>query len=284
MHKKDSSHFELLFNIGELADLVTGSSDLEGFLIRSVELVSRHFDAPVCSIYLYNEISDQLILKATKGLKPDAVNRIHMKPGEGLVGRSFEDLSIIRVGDATKTPGFKYFAEAGEDPYYSFLCVPIRRGVEKIGVLTVQHQDMDYFDISDERAIRAVVTQLAGSIENARLLIELSQTRSDDTQKIPLAFVKGKPATGGYAFGKAVVLNGKKRSVLYDPVAFEEQFTKKDFLRAVEKTTLELKELQKGFAQRLPESASLIFTAHFMILKDKNFIGKMETLIDEGKL
>ncbi|MBU2630176.1 MAG: phosphoenolpyruvate--protein phosphotransferase, partial [Proteobacteria bacterium] len=44
----------------------------------------------------------------------------------------------------------------------------------------------------------------------------------------------------------------------------------------------ELKDLQKGFAQRLPESASLIFTAHFMILKDKNFIGKMEGMMDEG--
>ncbi len=281
--KKDADHFELLFNISELADLVTGSSDLEGFLTRSVELVSGHFRAPVCSIYLYNETSDSLTLKATKGLKTSAVNKIRMKPGEGLVGRSFEELSIIREGDATKTPGFKYFAEAGEERFHSFLCVPIRRGVEKIGVLAVQHQDVDYFDTSDERAIRAVVTQLAGSIENARLLIELSQTREGETPKTPLVFVKGRPATGGYALGKVVVLNGKRRSIIYDPVFEEERFTKKDFLRAVEKTTLELKDLQKGFAQRLPESASLIFTAHFMILKDKNFIGKMEALIDEGK-
>ena len=34
-----------------------------------------------------------------------------MGPGEGLVGRSFETLSTIREGNASKTPGFKYFAE-----------------------------------------------------------------------------------------------------------------------------------------------------------------------------
>jgi phosphotransferase system enzyme I (PtsP) len=282
MKKKESNHLNLLFNISELADLVTGNSDLETFLQLSVDLVARHFRAPVCSIYLYNETLRRLTLKATRGLKPEAVDKIAMKPGEGLVGRSFETLSIIREGNAPKTPGFKYFTEAGEDRFRSFLCVPIRRGLEKIGVLVVQHRDVDYFDTSDERTIRTVVAQLAGSIANARLLIELSPTKEETRVPDPLLFVKGRSAAAGYAMGKAVILDGKRKSILYEPTIREEAFTKKDFLSAIEKTTQELKSLQKGFAERLPESASLIFTAHFMILKDKNFIGKMAALMDEG--
>lgn len=283
MLNKESDYLNLLFNISELADLVTGSSDLETFLELSVDLVARHFNAPVCSIYLYNEKSKKLTLKATKGLKPDAVNKIHMKPGEGLVGRSFETLSIIREGNASQNPAFKYFAEAGEDPFNSLLCVPIKRGVEKIGVLVVQHHDMDYFDVSDDRAIGAVVSQLAGSIENARLLMALSHAKEETEGSEPLVFVKGRAVTGGYATGKAVILNEKQKAILYEPQASEDMFTKQDFLTAVDKTIQELKDLQEGFAQKLPESASLIFTAHFMILKDKNFIGKMEALIDEGE-
>lgn len=283
MQKKESDHLNLLFDISELAELVTESSDLESFLQLSVDLVAQHFNAPVCSIYLYSEKLKCLTLKATKGLKPEAVDTIHMKPGEGLVGKSFASLSIIREGHAVKTPGFKYFAEAGEDPFNSFLCVPISRGVEKIGVLVVQHRDMDYFDISCERAIRAVVIQLAGAIENARLLMAFSQTRDDSDVVKSLAFVKGTAITYGYALGKAVVLNKSQRSILYDPVFSEERFTKENFLQAVERTIQELKDLQKEFARRLPESASLIFTAHFMILKDKNFIGKMAGLIDNGE-
>jgi len=283
MEKKNSDYLNLLFNISELADLVTGSSDLEGFLQRSVDLVARHFKAPACSIYLYNENLRRLTLKATKGLKHDAVNQIHLKSGEGLVGQSFENLTIIREGNAQKNPAFKYFPETGEESFNSFLCVPIRRGVEKIGVLAVQHGDVDHFAVSDERAIRAVVTQLAGSIENARLLIELSQTKEEVEPLEPLRFIKGRAATGGYALGKAIVINKKKKSILYDPLFNEERFTKGHFTAAVEKTNRELKELQKEFARRLPESASLIFTAHFMILKDKNFIGKMAELIDTGE-
>lgn len=57
-----------------------------------------------------------------------------------------------------------------------------------------------------------------------------------------------------------------------------------DFQTAVEKTIDELKALQDKFAASLPESESLIFTAHFMMLKDKNFTGKMKTLIEQGQL
>ncbi len=284
MQKKKSDYLNLLFNISELADLVTGSSDLEEFLQRAVDLVARHFKAPVCSIYLYNEPLKRLILKATKGLKAEAVNKIYMAPGEGLVGQSFETLAIIREGNARKNPKFKYFPEAGEDPFDSFLCVPIRRGVEKIGVLAVQHTDTDHFTLSDERAIRAVVTQLAGAIENARLLIQLSQARDDQKPlEPPLNFVKGRAVVNGYSLGKAVTINEKKKSILHDPAFPEEGFTKADFFKAVEKTTQELKRLQDEFSRRLPESASLIFTAHFMILKDKNFIGKMTDQIDSGQ-
>lgn len=275
-------HFDLLFDISKLTELVTGSADIESYMQLSVELLAQHFNAQVCSIYLYSEHSGNLILKATKGLKKEAVNQIQMKPGEGLIGHSFKDLSIIREGNASQNTKFKYFAEAGEETFNSFLCVPIKRGIEKIGVLAVQHADMDYFDVSDERAIRSVAIQLAGSMENARLLLALSQDTEKKSISESLQFIKGKAAAGGVAMGKPIILKKKQHTILYDPNNQDQIFTKEDFKTAIEKTTLELKDLQKEFAKRLPESASLIFTAHFMILKDKNFTGEMEKLIDNG--
>ncbi len=282
MPKKDTDHLNLLFDISELADLVTDSSDLLSFLQLAVDLVANHFAAPVCSIYLYKERSNRLVLKATRGLNPDAVDNISMKPGEGLVGLSFEKLLVIREGNARKNPKFKYFEAADEDTFNSFLCVPIKRGIEKIGVLVVQHAKKDYFDASDDRAIRAVVIQLAGSIENARLLLELSSIKEETPEQEPVSFVRGKAATAGYAMGNALILDKKASSLLYDPKISTQHLEESDFIGALEKTTKELKALQKEFARRLPESASLIFTAHFMILKDKNFTGKMKDLIGEG--
>ena len=74
----------------------------------------------------------------------------------------------------------------------------------------------------------------------------------------------------------------KRKACLYEPDTGSITYTLADFKAAVEKTTLELKDLQDRFAASLPESASLIFTAHFMMLKDKNFTGKMAALIEQG--
>lgn len=281
MPGKDTDHLNLLFDIGELTDLVSDSDDLKSFLQLAVDLVAKHFSAPVCSIYLYSESEDRLVLRATRGLKPEAVDKVWMQPGEGLVGQSFETLSVIREGHASKNPKFKYFEDAGEDPYNSFLCVPIKRGIVKIGVLVVQHSEPDYFDMSDDRAIRAVVMQLAGAIENARLLLELSSIK-EPVQKKALSFIKGKAATKGVAAGRASVMKKKASSLLYDATLPGQVMNRQDFLKAIEKTSQELKALQSEFARRLPESASLIFTAHFMILKDKNFSGKMADLVEAG--
>jgi phosphotransferase system enzyme I (PtsP) len=47
-------------------------------------------------------------------------------------------------------------------------------------------------------------------------------------------------------------------------------------------TAAQLEDLQSRFAERLPESASLIFSAHLMVLKDVRFVREMEKLIASG--
>jgi phosphoenolpyruvate-protein kinase (PTS system EI component) len=54
------------------------------------------------------------------------------------------------------------------------------------------------------------------------------------------------------------------------------------FTGPCKKTTEQLETLQQRCASRLPESAALIFAAHFMILKDEKFVSRMKTLIRSG--
>lgn len=173
--KKGLDPLDLLCDIGELAALLSGSENIESFLQHTVALVSRHLGADVCSIYLFDEQSKELVLKATIGLNPRAVDRIRMKPGEGLVGTTLKEMKPILEASAGGNPRFKYFEEADEERFESFLSVPVQRGVEKIGVLVVQHEAPDYFDQTDVRTLRATASQLSGAIENARLLMGLNR-------------------------------------------------------------------------------------------------------------
>ena len=86
------------------------------------------------------------MLAATIGLRPESVGRVRMRLTEGLAGLVAEQLRPQVVADATRHPRFKYFREAGEDPYHSFLGVPlVDRGLLQ-GVLVVQTIEPRVFD------------------------------------------------------------------------------------------------------------------------------------------
>ena len=282
MYTQETAHLDLLYGMGKLTGLVTGDSDIETFLDKTVHLVATHLNAHVCSIYLFEEEENLLILKSTQGLNPDAVDAIRMAPGEGLVGQCFLRQAIIREGNASQSPDFKYFDNAGEEPFNSFLCIPIQRGMERIGVLVVQHRDLNHFTREDERTLKTAVTQVAGALGSARLLIELDLKRTGRSRTSLPAFVRAQVAMGKPTSGKSRILGQNRKSALYGPARPHKPYTKADFKQAIDTTIQELKSLQDAFAQRLPESATLIFTAHFMILKDKNFTGQMTDLMDQG--
>jgi phosphotransferase system enzyme I (PtsP) len=285
MKKKDHAHLNLVCDIGDLAALLTGSENIEIFLHRTVEMIAGHMDADVCSIYLYDDPSRELVLTVTKGLNPEAIGKIRMKIGEGLVGLTLEKLEPTKESFADRNPKFKYFAQAHEDRFKSFLSVPILRGIEKIGVLVVQHVKSNYFDELDVIAMRAIASQLAGAIGNARFLMDLHRKKDKQIEKpIPedLRLIKGQVASPGYAHASAMVLD-KVYDMLFDPNAeYDSEYTLKDFGRAIRTTVDQITELQARFAHHMPESASLIFTAHLMILKDVRFVNQMENLIREG--
>ena len=286
MTETTRDHFNLLCSIGDLAALLTGSQDIESFLQRTVELIARHLKADVCSIYLNDESSGDLVLRATLGLNPEAVGRVRMKPGEGLVGAAFETLRPIREAHASCDPRFKRFEEADEDRFDSFLAVPIQRGVQRIGVLVVQHEKADYFTETDARALRASASQLAGTIENVRLLMDLSEATGHPpppvASRVAPPFIKGRIAAGGFAFGPAGFLRKSHTALLAGDSRSCRRLTADDFHGAIRTTADQLMELQSRLAERLPETASLIFTAHFMILKDPKFIGKIVEAIENG--
>ncbi len=282
MHEKRQDLLNMLCDLSDLSSLITDSENIENFLQRTADLVSRHLGTPVCSIYLYDETEKELVLKATVGLNRRAINRVRMKMGEGLVGTVMATGKPVREGYASKNPLFRYFPETDELRYESFLAVPIQKGSVKIGVLVVQHTRPDYFETTHVTALKATGGQLAAVLENARLLMDLQRMCSIPPRpEKPLGFIKGQKASGGYAHGQALIW-GKSHVQLVAGPHEREGGNMDDFRSAVNKTAVQLNALQQRCAERLPESASLIFAAHFMMLKDPKFVDRMAEKIQEG--
>src|SRR5262245_17891184 len=160
----------LLLTLGEITQLVVHSRDAAQALNNIVRLIHGRFNTAVCSVYVLEPEKGELVLGATVGLKPEAVGRVRMPLTKGLTGLVGEQLQPVMVPDAFHHPRFEYFPEAGEDPYHSFLGVPLLEGGTLQGVLVVQTVEPRTFSPSEVRMLVCVAAQLAPLIADAKLL------------------------------------------------------------------------------------------------------------------
>src|SRR5215831_18028297 len=160
----------LLLTLEESSRLVSHSHDPHETLANIVRLIQQRFQTAVCSVYLLEPERRELVLGATVGLKPESVGRVRMRLDEGLTGLVAELMRPVMVPDAFEHPRFKYFPEAGEDPYHSFLGVPLVEGGALQGVLVVQTVEQRLFSTSEIRMLVTVAAQLASLVADAQLL------------------------------------------------------------------------------------------------------------------
>src|SRR6186997_1558666 len=167
-HRVTTQHETLLWTLEEISHLVSHSGHPAETLDNIVQLIQRTFDTDVCSVYLLEPDRATLVLAATVGLRPDSVGRVRMRLSEGLAGLVGEQLKPQVVEDATRHPRFKYFSEAGEDPYHSFLGVPlIDKGLLQ-GVLVVQTIEPRAFSSDAVSMLTMAGAQLASIVSKAR--------------------------------------------------------------------------------------------------------------------
>ena len=164
---EDDSYALTLEEIGNLTK--EGGKPAET-LTNVVALIARRFHADVCSAYLLEPDRANLVLAATIGLRPQCVGALRMSLHEGLAGLVAEHVRPVAVEQVKNHPRFKYFKEAGEDAFQSFLGVPvIDRGVLQ-GVLVVQTADTRAFSDDEIRILAETAAQLAPIVSEARTL------------------------------------------------------------------------------------------------------------------
>jgi starch phosphorylase len=160
----------VLWTLEEIGRLVSQSGKPAETLANIVGIIQKRFETDVCSVYLLEPNRAHLVLAATVGLRPDSVGRVRMRLNEGLAGLVAEQLRPQVVADAIKHPRFKYFPEAGEDAYHSFLGVPLMdRGLLQ-GVLVVQTIEPRVFSQDDVGMLVAAGAQLGPTVCEARTL------------------------------------------------------------------------------------------------------------------
>jgi phosphotransferase system, enzyme I, PtsP len=282
----------LMCDIGELVGLFDFEAGLDAFLAKAVSTVAWHMRAAVCSIYLYEAETQELVLRANQGLNSILIGNLRLKIGEGLTGTSLKERKPICEARATDNPHFKHVSGSQEEQFLSFLAVPILRKMTPVGTIVVQDPQWNYFTPNDIQALKVISSQLAGVVENAHLLMQLSGTDTPETPTLPnfseTEFGSGTHCVPGHGASGVMGMGLSTRigQYLSHPASKEScpiGLTEADYDRALLATERQLMELQRRLEDRIYDAASMIFGAHVLMLKDEAFSGEIRKQIRKGK-
>jgi two-component sensor histidine kinase len=168
-------HVELLT---DTVAAVSSSLDLAEVLERIASRVADAMATDACFLYLYDEASGMLELRATHGTRfDDPAHRPRMRPGEGITGAAAELRHPVMIArQAHLDPRFRAFPNLPEDEYESILAVPVLARDYLAGALNVRTRRPRAFSDDEVALLAAIAGQVGQAIENAKLY-ERSQRR-----------------------------------------------------------------------------------------------------------
>lgn len=156
--------------VREISRAIAQAQDLN----ETLDLITRrttevmHVDS--CSIYLYNDTRDRLVLAATTGLNKEGIGALYLPYGAGLTGWAAEHREAVTIGNAFTDPRFYRILGSGESKFPSLMAMPLVSRDKVIGALNVQTRQPHQFS-EDEIELFGFITELAAAaLEKAQLV------------------------------------------------------------------------------------------------------------------
>ncbi len=278
---------KLLEILRTISEVIARNEDSHVVLSQIVDILADNLQVEVCSVYVYDEGNDELVLTATHGLNRESVGDVRMKPGDGLSGTSFQQRRIFNLSNPEQHPQFKYFKTTGEERYKSFLSVPLTVGGKCVGILVIQRVQEQRFDPSIIDMVKSLSTQLANLILNARMLKDLARDESGqpkpETPSIEQVMLRGIAANYGITKGRCFILESREsfQDITHDTHGNKDKEMKL-FEDAIELTKKQTLELEKQALSMISEADASIFYVHLLFLEDRSLMDKIRNEIIEN--
>jgi phosphotransferase system enzyme I (PtsP) len=268
----------MLNSLRSIVQEVNAARDMKTALAIIVTRVKQAMQTQVCSVYMRDAKGDYLLM-ATDGLNQEAVGRVRLKAGEGLVGRVVMREEPINLEHAEAHPAYQYFPETGEERYSSFLGVPIVHQRQVLGVLVVQQAEQRRFDEGDEAFLVTMSAQLAAVIAHAEATGDVVSLGTKPRQA-KFVGVSGAP---GIAIGEAVVITppADLHSVPFKACA-DVEAELEFFQRSLMAVREDIKGLGGQLKERLNREEQALFDAYLAMLDDASLAREVSERIRQG--
>lgn len=272
----------MLDTLHRIVQAVNKAANLQDALSLIVKRVRDSIRCDVCSIYLTEEDGRGNVLRATVGLRPEAVGKVRLPVGRGLVGLVTERAEPVNVADAPAHPRYVHVTDTGETRYRGFLGVPIIQTGRVLGVLVVRQGETREFSDEEVTFLFTLAAQLAGAITHARASGELEELTGET--EAPNRFLAGRSGNTGVAIGQGVVAyRMSDLDAVPDRRCTDQAVECARFRDAVSQVEKDLRRLQDNLSEQLPAEDRALFDALLLMLGSDTLVNHTIKQIEEGQ-
>jgi phosphotransferase system enzyme I (PtsP) len=271
----------MLDTLRRIVQEVNSAPDLQSALDIIVARVKISVGVDVASVYLLDAVNHDFVLRATDGLRKDAIGKVRLGYHEGLVGMVCEREEPVNIEDAPSHPRYRFISETGENPYHGFLGVPIIQHGKVLGVLVVRQRVVRKFGDDEEAFLVTLAAQLAGAISHAIASGEITSALAHSAAIA--ASLRGLPGAPGVAIGRALVVYPPANlSLIPDRTTSDPDGEVVLFESAVAAVKDDLRDYANRMSAVLPSEELALFDALLLMLDGDSLVGETVQRIRAG--
>jgi diguanylate cyclase (GGDEF)-like protein len=164
----------------EIGNLLVSTFDVDTVLTLIVRGIRDVTGAEACSIMLWDEHEQNLLIRASVGIPDKVVQRVRVRRGENIAGWVAERGEPLLIRNLNEDPRFKGTA-GNRYCNNSVLSVPMKAKGKVLGVINVNNlTTVRVFNANDVNLLMLFANQAAIALENARLYQELEKLAITD--------------------------------------------------------------------------------------------------------
>ncbi len=182
MDMKKIEETTLLYEISRVLNVTL---ELKKSLYKALDILSDSIGMVRGTISILNPLRNEISIQVAHGLSKVAIERGKYKVGEGITGRVIQSGKALVVPKISEEPLFlnrTATRKAVHDRELSFICVPVKKGNQVVGALSVDRPfDESYSLQNGKRLLSIIATMIAQHVINLETIqLEKDQLREEN--------------------------------------------------------------------------------------------------------
>ena len=173
----------------EISKALNEHLELKKSLYKVLDILSSSMDMVRGTVSLLNPLRNEISIEVAHSISASTIERVKYKLGEGITGRVIQSGKPVTISKISEEPDFldrtatrkkgKMFEEL------SFFCVPIKKGSQVIGALSVDRPFDKGYNLKDgQKLLSVVATMIAQHVINLEIIQREKEQLHEENKRL----------------------------------------------------------------------------------------------------